>query len=276
MESKIAILITTFLKDELLYQTTQSIIDIFPKESILLIGNQSYKTDEEKLRGFSDFNINIDNPAHFPINYYILPYDCGLAQSRNFLINKAHELEIPYILMMADSIQFKACYDFMPFIEFLKEIPNRGLIGFDLEGSKCPWEWNMELTPEGIKVSPSSLFIDYYGIKISKVDICRNIFLAKTETMLNLYDNEMRLAEHELAFIEYKKRGYEVFWTNHLTFKKIVDKSTPEYQANRDRFGHYRDLLKKKLNINGWIIYTPEARKVINEYKFRKGGTNCT
>jgi hypothetical protein len=265
--TKIAILITTFLRDELLYNTVQNIIDCYPKDSILLIGNQSYITDEEKLNGFSNFNAHIDNPAYFPIEYYNLPFDCGLSYARNFLIQKANEMNIPYILMMADSIQFLASYSFMPFIQFLELENNRGIVGFDLEGSKCPWEWLMELTTQGIRVTPSNKITYFGNLMFKEVDICRNIFLAKTSTMINLYDSEMKLGEHELAFLEYKKRGYKVYWTDALLFKKIISESNPQYNTYRKRFSEYRELLKKKLNITGWIIYSPEARKEINEFR---------
>ena len=44
---KIAILITTFLRDKLLYKTIQSIINNYPKDCIILIADQGY-TDSEK------------------------------------------------------------------------------------------------------------------------------------------------------------------------------------------------------------------------------------
>jgi hypothetical protein len=191
----------------------------------------------------------------------------GNSYARNFLIQKAHNMKIEYILMSADSIQFVQKYDFEPYIKTLQDNKTLGIIGYSLNGSKSPWEFFMELTPNGILMKSSNEFIEYQGIKYKKVDICRNIFLAKTSTMLDLYDNDMRLCEHELAFLEYKKRGYHVWWTDSLTFQKMNQVVSDEYSIYRKRLTEYQQLLKQKLNISGWVKYSPNAMREIKEYK---------
>lgn len=258
--NNIAILITTFLRDSLLYKTLQTIIDYYPNNCTVLIADQGYNS--------SDKDVQIDYyKSQIKLEYYKLPFDCGLSYSRNYLISKAKELNIPYILMCADSIQFSQSYNFEPIIRILESDTQLGIVGFALEHSKCPWEFNMEVTPTGIKMLSSSNYTDFEGIRYKQVDICRNIFLAKTDTMLNLYDNEMKLMEHELAFLEYKKRGYEVYWTDSYVFKKITSRNNAEYESYRKRFGDYRRLFEQKLGIKGWVIYSPEAMKEIKEYK---------
>jgi hypothetical protein len=256
----IAILITTFLRDNLLYKTLQTITDNLPENCIVLIADQGY-ADEEK-------DITIDYyKSQIPLELYKLPFDSGLSAARNFLVNKANEMKIPYILMGADSIQFTQKYDFNPIIKFLEQDNKRGIVGFDLDGSKAPWEFDMELTPKGIKLTSSSNYTEFEGIKYKKVDICRNIFLAKTETMLNLYDNELKLCEHEDSFLTYKQRGYEVYWTDTISFKRISGNTSEEYQTYRKRLSDYQKILKQKLNISGWVIYSSEAMKEIKDYK---------
>ena len=256
---QIAILITTFLRDNLLYKTIQTIVDNYPNNSILLIADQGYNSDEK--------DITIDYfKSQIPLEYDRLPFDCGLSYSRNYLIKKASEMNVPYILMGADSIQFLQKYNFTDIIEFLEQDKN-GIVGFDLDGSKCPWEFLMEVTPNGIKLLSSSIYVDFKGIRYKQIDICRNIFLAKTNTMIDLYDEEMKLCEHELAFLEYKKREYKVYWTDTMIFKKNNIHVSEEYQIYRKRLSDYQKLFKQKLNINGWVIYSPEARKEIQVYK---------
>jgi hypothetical protein len=260
MNYRIAILITTFLRDNLLYKTLQTIVDNYSKDCIVLVADQGY-SDSEK-------DITIDYyKSQIPLEYYKLPFDCGLSYARNFLVNKANEMNIPYILMGADSIQFTQIYNFQPFIEFLDQGVKRGIIGFDLKGSKCPWEFLIELTPNGIKFTSSNNYITINNIKFKKVDICRNIFIAKTQTLIKIWDEEMKLCEHELAFLEYKKRGYEVYWTNSISFKKILTHTSEEYQTYRKRFQDYQKILKQKLHISTWIIYSSEAMREIQEYK---------
>jgi hypothetical protein len=257
---QIAIILTTFLRDSLLEKTCQTIINNWSDNYILLIGDQGYSSENKDI--FYDY-------LKSQINCFIfkLPFDCGLSVARNFLINKAKELNINYILMGADSIQFTQSYDFQPFIKFLNQNDKRGIVGFELNGSKCCWEFNMDVTPNGIKLFSSSNYTEFEGIRYKEVDIVRNIFLAKTDTILNLYDNEMKLKEHELAFLEYKKRGYQVYWTDSISFKKTNTISSEEYLNYRKRFSDYSKLFEQKLGIKGWVKYTPEAMREIKEYK---------
>ena len=262
MNKIIGICITTFLRDSLLYKTIQTIVDNYPDNYIVLLADQGY-ADKEK-------DITIDYyKSQISLEYYRIPFDSGLSLARNFLVQKASEMNIPYVLLGADSIQFTSPYNFQPIIDFLEQKEKRGIVGFDLQGSKCPWEFNMEITPTGIKLISSSNYIEFEGIKYKKIDICRNIFIAKTNTLLKLWDEEMKLCEHELAFLEYKKRGYEVYWTDSISFKKISTNTSDEYQTYRKRLQDYQKLFKQKLGISGWVIYAPEAMREIKEYKKR-------
>ena len=243
----LAILITTFLRDKLLYKTLQTIVDYYTTDCIVLIADQGY-SDDEKI-------INIDYvQAQIPCEYHRLPFDCGLSYARNYLVNRAHELNIPYILMSADSIKFTQKCDFSIMYRYLEITKENGLIGFELEGSKCSWEYNLVVDKKGIHFIQPTLCTSFEQTQFLHCEITRNIFLAKTDSMLNLYDNEMKLAGHELAFIEYKKRGYKVFWTDTLKFKRIVNSNTKEYEDYRKRFKDYRKLLQEKLDIAGWVI----------------------
>jgi glycosyltransferase involved in cell wall biosynthesis len=252
---RIAIIITTFNRDKLLGDTINNIKKNMPNDSIILIGDQN--PTKEKLLQYEDENMF----------YYELPFDCGLAYSRNFLVKEAYEFSCPYVLMMADSIQFNQKYDFTPYIIFLEKEEKKGTVGYELNGSKCCWEFWLDILPNGIKLNSSNIFVEENNIKYKKVNICRNIFLAKTESILNLWDNDMKLCEHELAFLEYKKRGYEVYWTDSISFSKVKEENNTTYDISRKRFAEYRELLKKKLNISGWVIYSPEAMKEIRTYK---------
>jgi len=253
---KIAILITTFLRDSLLYKTIQTIVDNYPEDCIVLIADQGY-ADSEK-------DITLDYyKSQISLEYFKIPFDSGLSYARNFLVQKASEMSIPYCLVSADSIQFNRIYNFTPIIQFLELDEKRGIVGFDLENSKAKWEYCMEVTPKGIQFnSPLNNNVQYLDIIYKKVDICRNIFLAKTKTLLNLWDEELKLAEHEMAFLEYKKRGYEVYWTDSYVFKRISGRNNEEYETYRKRFGNYQKIMKQKLGITGWVIY-PKDKKCI-------------
>jgi hypothetical protein len=198
---KIAILITTFLRDNLLYKTIQTIVDNYPKDCIVLIADQGY-ADSEK-------DITLDYFAsQIPLEYYKLPFDCGLSIARNILVQKAFEMNIPYCLIMSDSIQFAEPYNF-------KLLDNNILINFKLKN-----------------IEPIAL---------------KDIFLAKTNTLLHLWDEEMKIYEYELAYAEYIRRGYTVIWNEDYNFKKINSRSTEEYQTYCKRIKEYKKLSECKL-----------------------------
>jgi hypothetical protein len=255
MDSKIAIILTTFLRPKLAFQTIQTIQPILNENIYLLVGDQS--DDLHK--------INQNSNWHYTQTWN-LPYDCGLSYARNYLVQKAYDMGFKYVLISADSIQFTQPYNFRPYINFLEKDNNRGIIGFG-----GAWNFLMTITSQGIRLDSSKEFITEEGIIYKKCDIVRNIFLAKTNTLLDLWDNNLKLAEHEDSFINYKKRGYEVYSTNSLYFKKVKDTSSEQYNQMRHRFGEYKNLLKKKLNISGWVVYSPEAMREIKQYKAKQG-----
>jgi len=251
----IAIILTTFLRDNLLYKTLQTIVDNYTKDCILLIADQGYNSNEKE--------ITIDYiKSQIPCEYYKLPFDCGAYFARNFLVKKAQEMNIPYCLVIADSIQFSEHYNFDNIIKFLEQDEKRALVGYELLNSKANWEYLMELTPKGIKFSYPTEFTEFNGIKFAKVDICRNIYLAKTKVLINSpYDEELKLGGHELNFWNLKQKGWECYWTDSLTFKRVSNTNN-EYDTYRKRFGDYLKIAKEKLGITGWIVYPPKRRKI--------------
>ena len=68
------------------------------------------------------------------------------------------------------------------------------------------------------------------------------------------WDDELKLAEHEKFFIDFKSKGYKVFWTDSLTFNKL-NNTNKEYRLYRERLGDYIKILKEKLGTKGWVIY---------------------
>jgi len=245
---KIAICITTFLRDSALYKTVQSIIDNYPDNCTILIADQGYQTDEKTIT-YDYFK------SQLPCEVFYLPFDCGLSYARNFLVGKAKELGFEYCLVSSDSIQFTEKYNFEPIIDFLKTNNSFGIMGFELENSKCSWEYYISIDKHGIHFKKSDDYVIYNNLSFKKVDICRNIFLAKTNSITDLWDVEFKLGEHELAFLELQKRNIKVFWTDSIKFKKNNAAGGDEYKEYRKRLGDYLKLLRKKLNINGWIIY---------------------
>ncbi len=248
MNYKIAVLITVFLRDATMYRAVQSIIDNQIEDCVVLIADQGYR-DEEKTLTYDFFKSQIPCEVHY------LPFDCGLSAGRNYLVKRAQELGYKYCLLASDSMLFVEKYNLDPIIRFLETNESYGVVGFELENSVAPWEYLLEVKSDGIHFKPSTETEIFEDITFKKVDICRNLFLAKTEKIIDLWDVEFKLGEHELAFIELQKRNVKVFWTDNLVFKKINISGSDEYKEYRKRLPKYLKLLRAKLNINSWIIY---------------------
>lgn len=228
----IAIIYTTFLRDDLANKTTQSIYDYW-NDYILLIGNQNKKD---------------------MIGSFHLPFDCGLSYARNYLVQEAKKLRCDYCLVTADSIEFTDKYNFTPIIDFM-ETNNVDKVGFKLD-NRISWEYDMALIPgQYFELSkPSAEPIIYKGIKYQKVDICKNFFLAKTQTLLDIpWDNNLKLSEHEDHCYRLRQARCSTYVTDYISANYIDDKS-PEYLKYRSRmYGEYRKLLLQKYGIKSWV-----------------------
>lgn len=273
--NKIAIIYTTFLRDSLEKKTIQSILDNWNENYILLIGDQGVENKDTK----NEFYNNLNNKN---IYRYILPFDYGLSASRNFLVEKAKELNCKYCFLTADSIKFLQPYDLQIVIDFLEEDPRRGIVGFNLEKRIC-WEGDLELKEKFFYLdAPQREFINFKNIIFQPVDICRNFFLAKTKCLLdNKWDNNLKLLEHEDFFWRLKNnyisfieefgtdiyQPYQVFYTKYIKGEYIEDKPK-EYLKYRNRmYNEFKKKLEAKYNfIFGWD-YSPAFRKRFRKWK---------
>jgi GT2 family glycosyltransferase len=257
MINKIGIIVTTFLRDPLMYKIVQSIIDNWKSEYILFIGNQSYQTDEEKIKADNDFRMKVTNINHVDMRYYMLPYDCGLSYARNYLVQKAHETGCNYIFLTADSYEFKD-YKLDTLIEFLESDINNGVVGFvELNKPTPEWQWDVKLIPNDcfLLTKPKRPVIDFKGLKLQPCDIVQNFFLAKTQVILDCqWDNELKLTEHEDFFYRLQNETkYKVFFNDSIKCFYVKDKPA-SYSEKRQRiYNIYKKKLQEKYHIKGWI-----------------------
>lgn len=253
--NKIAIIYTTFLRDNLMYKTTQSIINNMMSKCILFVGNQSYKTDENRLNGFSQFNIHINNPIHWEIAYYNLSFDCGLSYARNFLVEQARKINYDYCLVTADSLEFtQSLSDLYSIIEFMESNKNIGIVGLKIN-NRIKWTWNINLIPNlYFNLTTAKDKIKYKDLELIECQVVPNFFLAKTQCLLdNKWDNDLKLLEHEDFFYRLSKTDWRVYFNDSYSCNYIDDKRI-EYKEMRDRmYTIFKEKLQKKYNIKGWI-----------------------
>ena len=252
----IAIILTTFLRDNLLYKTMDSIVENYTNNCTLLIADQGYNCTEKQ--------INIDYvKSQIPCEYYRIPFDSGLSFGRNFLVNKANELGFKYCLLIADSIRFIKVYDFNPYINFLNSNKDYGIVGFGLENYNV-WRGSIELIKEKCFLvdKPKGDAIFYDSVPFINVDHCSNFFLAKTDALIKSpWDNELKLMEYEDFFWRLKTNtDYKVFWTNSL-IGHYTKSRTEEYKTYRNRARtQFSRLVELKYNIKRWVQCTDDFK----------------
>jgi hypothetical protein len=246
---RVALLITAFLRDNLFFKTLQTIVDFFPDNCILLIADQGYNSQEK-----NEFIQSIKEKI--PCEYYRTPWDSGISYNRNFLVEKANELECSYILMMADSLQLTSKPNLQPIIEMLESNPNYGIVGFSLENYPV-WRGTLDLIPgqHFLVDVPKEKPIIYNGISFLPVDHVSNFFLGKTKVLLeNKWDENLRLMEFEDFFWRLKTNTpYKVFYTDFIKGKHIKNRNG-EYEQYRGRATkEYNKLVEEKYKIKRWV-----------------------
>ncbi len=260
---KIAIIYTTFLRDELMKKTIQSICDNWNDNYVLLIGNQNKETTEieswlwKQYYSLPDY---YDTPKGKikVLNHYKLPYDCGLSYARNYLVDKANEMGIKYCILSADSIEFTDKYDFTSCIKVLEGRRDLSIIGLGLKDRQA-WEKKLTLKSDGFHISNAKDMIIREHIDFKVCDVVKNFFIAKTIALYNIkWDDELKLCEHEDFFWRLKQAHHSVYFTDSIEAQYHPDKPQT-YAVMRNRlYSTFSKILKKKYNITsfgGWIKY---------------------
>jgi len=258
----IAICLTTFMRDKLLFESVKSILDNWSDNYVLLIGDQNPTKTKKQYY----------NNLRSEIKYYPLPFDSGLSFSRNFLVQKAKEQNIDYCIITADSIMFTKKYNLQPVIDFLENNNEAGIVGFNLL-KRVPWEVDMKfIKGKGWELDiPRRKIVKFKSLFLQPCDMIKNFFIAKTKCLLeNKWDEELKLSEHESFFNELKQTNWKVFYISNIK-AMYKDYKSVKYQHYRRRMYHFfRNILRKKYEINGWVTYTPELCKVFSNWKKEK------
>lgn len=248
---KIGILITTFLRNELLQECLNSISRYWNNNYYFIV------VDQNKSSCVDTINI----PKNIKGEFIKIDFDTGALKARNIAIKRFKELNISYILMLADSMRFMKHYDFSQVIHFLESDTNNFLCGFNKTNSICTWECDMKKTNCFELDIPRRPKINYLGLDFQPVDICRNIFLCKTELLYNsMYDEDRKMADHESSFWRWQQNGYKCYYLDSILFDYTRDRN-PIYKPYRDRFSQFKAQMMIKYNLTKWVSYSPDLKK---------------
>ncbi len=244
----IAIIYTTFLRDELMRKTLGSILENWQENYVLLVGNQNKNPDDGLRWSFSKKIYN-----------YKLPYDCGLSHARNFLVEQAHQMGIDYVLITADSIKFTDKYNFQPAIDFLESADSNVKVGFNLN-NRQNFTYDLEIKDGKFLVKKVQRpFYVIKGVMYQPCDICCNFFIAKTNVLRYIkWDEQLKLCEHEDHCWRLMGQDYRTFYSDCIS-AEYIDEKPDAYKRMRNRlYAVYSKILKHKYNfpmIGGWIKY---------------------
>lgn len=251
---KIGIIITTFLRNKLLFECLNSIQKYWSNDYYIIIVDQG-KFTKEKTNFIHKFLKNYQG------EYIQTDFDIGALKARNIAIKRCKELNISYILMFADSMKFLNNYDFNSVIEFLESNKNNFLCGFNKTNSICTWECDMKKTNCFELDIPRRAKINYQGLEFQPVDICRNIFLCKTSLLANsLYDEDRKMCDHEASFWRWQQKGYLCYYLDSILFDYTRDRN-PIYKPYRDRFSQFKAQMMQKYNLTKWVSYSPDLQQ---------------
>lgn len=248
MNNKVAIIVTTMLRDELLEKCIDAMLANLPENATIFVADQG-RTNEQKSLYYNGRSLR-------HLYYYTLPYNCGLSYGRNFLVNKAHELGYDFCLIASDSMIFNEKTKDLS--GAMKEIAEHrfDLVGLHLNGAAIYWVGWLTLVPGKYFELD---FIDRSKTSTGRLNLfdcssCHNFFIATTASLLAVkWDDNLKLAEHEDFFYRYTQAGYKCAWTPDIScdyFKTRFGKHALIRQMNWNE-----SLIKllHKYRINQWI-----------------------
>ena len=262
----ISFIITTFQRDTLLYKSLESLLKYIQPNWNIIVVDQGNLTSEKEAwldkNKFDSLNYSRHNDEQ-KLFYYQVPFNSGLSYGRNFGVQKAKELGSEFCVIGSDSFLFNNTIERLKYIERIFDEHGCDKIGFELTGCKCRWEAELNLI-EGEtfelnfceNIFPIYRTFHEYVIGLKRVEICRNFFMATTESLLNTqWDNKLKLGEHEDQAYIYKQKGYWTFWTDFITAEKMTARPDEYSKYRKENFSNGLVYLREKYKIKGWVSY---------------------
>ncbi len=242
----IAILIPTFLRDERLMKSIESILkrcehdDMFRKWVRIYVADQGHPEWSEQK---TEFYKKLKEGGH---KVYKTPFNSGLSYNRNFLVQQSVE---PYVMIVDDDFEFTADTDLGAFLEVLNHRECNGVVGGNIE-NRPPYHADLvfEEKENGRYLyrvqklnEPQNLHI-YNTTQKNKeltyfyTDIVLNFFLAKREVLEEVpLDNDLKLVEHTDHFLRIKRNtNWKVCHYPNTTCRHITSKVSKEYKSFRN------------------------------------------
>lgn len=252
MSNKIAIVISTIARDDLLLKCLNSILDVWQDGWKIFVVDQNQYHSEEKELLYKMLCRKDHPPDKQCLEVIYTDWNIGLSRARNLGVKKAWEQGFAYTIISADSIYFD---------QSMKELPNLlykystyNLLGFEIKGRGCNWEGKLTLNPG------QSFVLDFiekdYNCEIQDVTCCRNFFVANTISLINCpWDEDLLMHEHEPWMWSYSQARNKMAWTPKITGTYIGEKTGIYAKLRQQNMQECRQKLLTKWGIKRWIEY---------------------
>jgi len=264
----IAIIIPTFLRDDKLKECVDSILRTFGAVNNYQPNVRIYVGDQGEMDpAKQEYYTYLKELGH---KIYHLPYNCGLAYARNYLISQTNE---PYILVCDDDYVFTEKTMFEPMINLLISNEHIGIVGGKLN--------DRETIPVRVYVDSNkgSNFLTYVykqpvylnsiptiiqkTYRYFKTEMVPNFFLAKREVFKDIkWDDELKLIEHSDFFLRLKSTSWKVLFTPDCEIEHHPENNSEAYNAFRKIDGGkncasslYKMRQKYNLSTNNKNVY---------------------
>lgn len=244
----VTIAVTAFERPWCLEKLVASIRRYYPTIRIVVADNGEAKADVEVSK------------------YLVLPYNCGIAMSRNMLVREART---PYIVMLEDDFEFTEETKLERFIDVLDNVPEAGLVGganrtyggyFEYHnGEFVSYSCDFDLFRGTLSSFPSSqkMTVTEKGTPYRICDMTWNFFMARRELFDDhLWDDRLRVAEHYEFFWRIKKnRKWRVAYTPSVVCNHDhnVDTDPESYKQKRRDTKPHLDLVLKTHGLRNYV-----------------------
>ena len=278
MHVPLSIIIKTFERPNSLKNLLKSVRNLGVNYPIL-IADDSRESSETFIRSlFSDL----------PITYLNLPFDTGLSEGRNVLLNN---VTTPYFVLCDDDYVFESRTDFVRAYNHLIH-NNLDIVGGDyynyvnipslkvffrqlLHPFRLKRFFLNQYTTDSyignfnIKEGGCELLVTSKPPNVSPVlcDLVNNFFIAKTDSIKKMggWDKALKMGEHEDFFLRSKQSGLKVaylpkFGTGHYPAIPVKNSAYNQYRV---RASFYKNLFVKKHGFNYYIEKQIDTGKIL-------------
>ena len=230
MVNDITIIIKTFERRNELWNLLSSIRKYFPELKILIADDSKINYKESTLKKFDDLNID----------YYLIPFDSGLAYGRNFLLE---EVSTEFFLLCDDDFEFDRKTNIKEALSIIKDkkidilggyvrnyIPIKRKFDYFLRGIEKILKVEFKRNFIGdIQINENEITINYFTRKFPdylETDLVLNFFIGNKKSIQDFggWNNKLKLNEHTDFFINCKKNRVKVAFTNTLSVKHFPNK----------------------------------------------------